>query len=471
MISTLAPPPDALRRLRAVSLPGESGSLRVACPEGTEEAVIRDLAFLTGLSVEAVGTPEHELRDLLSTEASGETTSQTLRPAGLLTVPSGSAVQVVDAFLRGAAERAASDIHLEPSEAGLAVRFRLDGVLHAAADLPPHRRDEVIARVKVLAGLDIAEKRRPQDGRLRFTPSGRRPVDVRVSTIPTTSGEKVVLRLLDRDRVRLDLATLGHEPYVLGALREAIVRPHGMVLVTGPTGSGKTTTLYAALHEIDRQALNVTTVEDPVEFEIEGVAQVPVRPEIGFSFAEALRAFLRQDPDVVMVGEIRDRETAEVAVRAALTGHLVLSTLHTNDAASAVTRLVDMGVEPYLVAASLRFVLAQRLVRRTCPECRAPLAPEDLLPEERPFATPERPVWRGYGCTACAHTGYAGRIAVAEALPISDAIAALITDGAGPGAIRQAAAADGWRSLRENAERALYSGHTTASEVLRHTLA
>ncbi|MEM8557690.1 MAG: GspE/PulE family protein [Bacteroidota bacterium] len=335
-----------------------------------------------------------------------------------LDLASGPVVEQVDRVVRQAITAGASDVHIEPFEREVRVRYRLDGVLHTAGTLRAAQAQAIASRVKVLASLDVAERRRPQDGKLRLDHDGR-TVDVRVSVLPTQFGEKVVLRLLDRDAQPLDLSALGFEPGDLARLRGGIGSPNGIVLVTGPTGSGKTTTLYAALREATTEGVNVTTVEDPVEYDLPGVNQTQARPDIGFGFAEALRAILRQDPDIVMVGEVRDGETAQIAVRAALTGHLVLSTLHTNDAASAPARLTDMGVEPYLLDASLRLVVAQRLVRVLCPAC--------SVPDERP----ETAAWlraagcdtgragsvrRAVGCDACRGTGYRGREAVSEVL-------------------------------------------------------
>lgn len=334
-------------------------------------------------------------------------------------------VEQVDRVLRRAVEAGSSDVHVEPQRDAVRVRYRVDGVLQLAGTLRSSQGRAVASRIKVLAGLDVAERRRPQDGWLQLEPDGtpadgrargardgRRPIDVRVSVVPTTEGEKVVLRLLDPSAVALDLGGLGFEADDLARFRAAVTAPHGIVLVTGPTGSGKTTTLYAALSEVARPEVNVATVEDPVEYALDGVDQTPARPGIGFGFAEALRAFLRQDPDVVLVGEVRDAETAAVAARAALTGHLVLSTLHTNDAAAAVPRLADMGVEPYLLAASVRLVAAHRLLRLLYEAC------------ERPADDGETGAIEPVGCEAFGGTGYRGREAVYEVLPVDAELAA-----------------------------------------------
>ena len=417
-------------------------------------------------------------------------------PPSLARLLSRTAPEVIDGLVAAAVDAGASDVHLEPRSDGgaaaLVARFRVDGVLREVVQLPPRLAEPVVSRIKVLAALDVAERRRPQDGRIR-THHGpeRRPIDLRVSVLPVQRGEKVVLRVLDRSAVELDLASLGLAGRDLRAFREAVRAPHGVVLVTGPTGSGKTTTLYAALREVtttERGAgLNVTTAEDPVEYDLPGVNQVQVRPEIGFGFAEALRAFLRQDPDVILVGEIRDGETADVAVRAALTGHLVLSTLHTNDAASAPARLVDMGVPPYLLAATVRTVVAQRLVRRLCSACRRPLVPgtdayasalraldvregtpalEKAVPIHSGGDTPGAPC-EPVGCEACAGTGYRGRVGLFEVLVVDESTASLISRGAPVSEIRSAATRSGMVALREAAVRLALSGNTSAEEALR----
>ena len=394
-------------------------------------------------------------------------------------LPRTSAVEQAGALLHRAVDLRASDAHLEPTGGFVRLRYRLDGALQEADRLPTRYRDALTSRLKLLAGLDIAEKRRPQDGRIRLRVDDRE-VDFRASTLPVQHGEKVVLRVLDRAGSGLPLEEglkgLGLRGRDLDAVRAAIARPHGLVLATGPTGSGKTTTLYAALAEIARPELNVLTCEDPVEYRMEGVNQTTVRPEIGLTFDVALRAFLRQDPDVVMVGEVRDAETARIAVRAALTGHLVLSTLHTNDAPSAAARLADMGVEPYLVAAALRLALAQRLVRRVCPHCRerVPLTAEEarhLGAGSDAGAGSGAACWRGAGCAACRGTGYRGRAALYEVLPVTEALGALVARSAPMHELRAAAREAGMRTLRAAATEAVREGVTTPEEALRATAA
>ena len=325
----------------------------------------------------------------------------------------------------------------------------------------------LISRLKIMADLDIAEKRRPQDGRIRVKEDGR-TIDIRVSTLPTDFGEKVVLRILDKSRLQLDLSKLGFEEDDLPTFKKALKLPHGMILVTGPTGSGKTTTLYAALNHINHPGINITTIEDPIEYNLPGINQTHVRSDIGLTFAAALRSILRQDPNVVMVGEIRDGETSEIAMRAALTGHLVLSTLHTNDAPSAITRLVDMGVEPFLVAASVKMILAQRLLRRICQGCKRPYVPSQEQREELQISIGGE-WWKGSGCPRCGQTGYRRRMAVYELLKIQNGLADLVASSASPGELLTSARKNGFLSLREMALSAGRRGETTVDEILRET--
>lgn len=378
-------------------------------------------------------------------------------------------VRLINALLTQAVREGASDIHVEPFETRSVVRFRLDGVLRDIVEPQQAVHGVIVSRIKIMARLDIAEKRLPQDGRITLRLAGR-PVDVRVSTLPTAHGERVVLRLLDKQAGRLDLTGLGMAPQILASLDHLIHQPHGIILVTGPTGSGKTTTLYAALSQLDTARHNIMTVEDPVEYDLDGVGQTQVNSRIELNFARALRAILRQDPDIIMIGEIRDLETAQIAVQASLTGHLVLATLHTNDAAGAVTRLVDMGVEPFLVASSLLGVLAQRLVRKLCPECRTPHAPD---PAERRLleTSSEDPVpgtlYAPQGCTACSGSGYQGRTGIYELLIIDDHMRTLIHDRASEGDLRNHARAHGMQGIRQDGLRWVAQGMTSLEEVLR----
>jgi general secretion pathway protein E len=379
-------------------------------------------------------------------------------------------IRMINALLLQALRERASDLHFEPYEARSVVRFRVDGVLRDIIEPPRALHAAIVSRLKIMASLDIAEKRLPQDGRIALK-LGDKQVDVRVSTLPTGAGERVVLRLLDKESARLDLTALGMREDTLVVIDRLIREPHGIVLVTGPTGSGKTTTLYAALSRLPRGTTNMMTVEDPIEYALDGVAQTQVSPRIDLDFARALRAILRQDPDVIMIGEIRDLETAQIAVQASLTGHLVLATLHTNDAASAVTRLADMGVEPYLLASSLLGVLAQRLVRTLCPACRTSMAPTageaKLLTDAGLSAT--QPVWDAHGCAACNDTGYRGRTGVYELLIVDDSIRRMIHDGAGELKLRDTALHAGMRTLRADGARWVTEGVTSLAELVRIT--
>ncbi|HJV61335.1 MAG TPA: type II secretion system ATPase GspE, partial [Albitalea sp.] len=361
-------------------------------------------------------------------------------------------IRMINALLTQAVREGASDIHIEPFEQVSVVRFRIDGALRDIVRPKKAIHASLISRIKIMAQLDIAEKRLPQDGRITLRIGGK-PVDVRVSTLPTGHGERAVLRLLDKEGGRLDLSHLGMSAEVQATFDELISQPHGIVLVTGPTGSGKTTTLYAALSQLNAPQTNILTVEDPIEYELPGVGQTQVNPRIDMTFAKALRAILRQDPDIIMIGEIRDLETAQIAVQASLTGHLVLATLHTNDSASAVTRLLDMGIEPFLLSSSLLGVVAQRLVRKLCPVCRRHDGHE----------------WHAVGCDKCGHTGYQGRVGVYELLVTTDEIRAQIHDRTSEADIRVTAQKNGMRTMREDGERWLADGTTTQAELLRVT--
>ncbi|MFQ5935688.1 MAG: type II secretion system ATPase GspE [Acidiferrobacterales bacterium] len=378
-------------------------------------------------------------------------------------------VRLINALLTQAIRDGASDIHIEPFETRSVVRLRIDGVLRDVLEPQQALHRVIVSRVKIMAHLDIAEKRLPQDGRITLRVAGR-PVDVRVSTLPTAHGERVVMRLLDKQAGRLNLTGLGMSDQTLTTLDNLIHQPHGIILVTGPTGSGKTTTLYAALSRLDTDRHNIMTVEDPIEYDLDGVGQTQVNSKIELSFARALRAILRQDPDIIMIGEIRDLETAQIAVQASLTGHLVLATLHTNDAVGAVTRLVDMGVEPFLVASSLLGVLAQRLVRKLCPDCRRAHGPDAAecqllgVTEDQANTTS---LYSPVGCPACAQSGYQGRTGVFELLPMDDKLRGLIHDGASEARLRAHGQKLGMQSIREDGMRWARSGATSLEEVLR----
>jgi len=381
------------------------------------------------------------------------------------------AIGFVQKLLSEAARRQASDIHIEPADGGLEIRLRIDGRLVRVDDPPAQLADAISGRVKILARLDVAERRLPQDGRVRIAVDGRE-IDVRVSTVPAMNGESIALRLLDRSHLKLDVEALGFAPLVAAELKRMADRPHGIVLVTGPTGSGKTTTLYAMLSRLNRPEVKVLTVEDPVEFRLPGVSQIQVQHGIGLGFAKVMRSFLRHDPDIMMVGEIRDSETARIAIQASLTGHLILSTLHTNDAPGAVTRLLDMGIEPFLIAATVNGILAQRLVRGLCPHCRggrAPTVTEAAYLEanlQKGVLVPDK-VWEARGCVQCSGTGYRGRVAIGELLVVDDEIKAIISGGADQVAIRAAAHRKGMVSLRSDALRHVASGLTSLAEVTR----
>lgn len=381
-----------------------------------------------------------------------------------------SIIRFVNLVLTQAVRDQASDIHFEPFEHEFKIRYRIDGSLYELVPPPKSLALPVVSRVKVLANLNIAERRVPQDGRIKFNAAGR-AVDLRVSTLPTQFGESVVLRVLDQSAVRLDLAQLTLPPPIEAAVREIIRRPNGIFVVTGPTGSGKTTTLYGCLQELNSPDVKILTIEDPVEYEIDGIMQVPVNYAAELTFARALRAFLRQDPDIVMVGEIRDLETAQIAIQASLTGHLVLSTLHTNDAPGAVTRLADMGVAPFLLASTLEAVLAQRLVRRLCPDCRTPYEPSDALLHSGGFTRAQiagRPFYRSKGCPACHQSGYRGRIGVFELLRMTDALRELVAAGASLVQLRQRAVAQGLVPLRDAGLQAMLAGETSLEEVRKY---
>ncbi len=467
-------PADLARRCRVVPWRADARSLAVLAADPFDPGTAGELSFALGREVRlAVADPaavarllrrhygEAERAGAAPVSAAGTDDSggggaelsaaELERLAGQTPV-----VGFVDRVLSEAIRDRASDVHFEPFEGEFKIRCRIDGRLRDAAASPPALALPVISRLKVLAGLNIAERRVPQDGRLHRVVDGR-PVDLRISTLPTQTGESVVLRVLDAGAAPHELGGLGLPAVIAADLREVINRPHGILIVTGPTGCGKTTTLYGCLRIINQPALKILTAEDPVEYEIDGVMQLPVNPAIGLTFAVALRSFLRQDPDVLLVGEIRDLETAQTAIQAALTGHLVLSTLHTNDAAGAITRLVDMGVEPYLLCATLEAVLAQRLVRRRCPECR-------LGAGAAPGVAGRSP-----GCPACRHTGYQGRVGIFEWMRMNAPLRDLVMQRAPANAIRAAAVAGGMQTLPAAGLRAAAEGQTTLEEVAAWT--
>ena len=448
-----------------------------------------DLALVFDARIEVVRAPEHDLRtairriygeDAVTAQQMIEGMTGDVQRVDDGEIPlddllhlanEAPVVKLVNLLLLEALESRASDVHLEGYQDGLRVRYRIDGVLQDAPSPPQHLTPAIISRLKIMAELDIAERRLPQDGRIRLRLQNRQ-VDVRVSTLPTLRGESVVLRLLDKERGRIGLAELGMAPDTMQQFSEAIARPHGIVLSTGPTGSGKTTTLYAAVDLIRTGREKILTVEDPVEYQLPGVPQVPVNEKVGVTFATALRALLRQDPDVMLVGEIRDAETAEIATQAALTGHLVLSTLHTNDAATALTRLLDLDVAPYLVASTVDAVLAQRLVRVICRHCKTSMRVDPaLLRGLDASAAGLTDAWRGTGCDECRGTGYKGRTGVYELLVMDDELRRELLNRRGSGELRQIAIAKGMRTLQGDGIRLVRAGVTTLEEVLRVTRA
>jgi type IV pilus assembly protein PilB len=485
-------PAAIARKYEVIPIGRSAGALTLAMVDPTNLSAVDDVAFRTGMRVcpvislpsrirAAIDAAYDRLRTGLASalsDAEAEMSGADLEPRERIdpnelraSAEHAPVVRLVNMVLLEAVQRGASDVHLEPGEDALHVRYRVDGVLqdvmHPAKRLEP----AVVSRIKIMANLDISERRLPQDGRIKFREAARE-VDLRVSIVPALFGESVVLRLLDKTSLRLDLTQLGFDAWALEQFRKSIHSPHGLILVTGPTGSGKSTTLYSALQTVNSPDIHILTLEDPVEYNLPRVNQVQVKDEIGLTFASALRAFLRHDPDVILVGEMRDHETAQIANRAALTGHLVLSTLHTNDAASTVARLLDMGVPPFLLASSLRLVVAQRLVRKVCEECKQPsdvdaatFAPYvDTLPGEGCVT-----VFKGRGCAACSQTGLKGRIAIYEVMPVTREIKELIVRGAPPSEIAKVARDQGARTLREAGLAKVLEGVTTIEEVLRVT--
>jgi type IV pilus assembly protein PilB len=463
--------------------------LKVAIADPTTASMLGDLAFTTGCEIQGVLAEAALIQqglDRYYKEGADEgkqrihqLVQELQQQGGKIDLEDKAAmakaapvVKLLNYILYQAIRDKASDIHLEPFEGDFKIRYRVDGSLFELEAPPPHLAEALIARVKVMSDLDIAETRLPQDGRIELTVGGR-SVDLRVSTLPTMFGESTVMRILDRSNVSLSLDNLGLVPAVREHLRRFVDLPHGIVLVTGPTGSGKTTTLYAMLNEANKEDTKVITVEDPVEYDLEGIIQVPVNEDIGVSYASVLRTILRQDPDVILVGEIRDKETAQTAIEASLTGHLVFSTLHTNDAASAITRLVDIGIEPFLLTATVQGILAQRLVRRVCSECKSFYEPGDEVLRRLSLVASQvvgKKFAHGKGCERCNFTGYKGRMAITEILDIDDRLREMILQGASTTALQAAAVENGLVSLRENGLQAVFDGITTVEEVLRETI-
>jgi type IV pilus assembly protein PilB len=460
----------------------ESG-LHVALMEPLNPQTVEDLRFAVGKNIVVVVGDEERIEELInqSYASENEGVEDILASIQISDIGKGGGVEAevnaapivryVDLVLFQAVKQRASDIHFEPFEGEFKIRYRVDGSLLEMAPPPPHLGPIITSRIKVMANLNIAERRIPQDGRIMKVVGGK-PIDMRVSTLPTVHGESVVLRVLDRSSVNLDLETLKLPEAIYDYIMETINKPNGIFIVTGPTGAGKTTTLYAALRKVNTVDSKLLTVEDPVEYDIEGILQVPTNEAIGVNFAKVLRAFLRQDPDRIMVGEMRDKETATIAIQASLTGHLVLSTLHTNDAAGAVTRLVDMGCEPFLVAATLEAVLAQRLLRTICKSCVVPYEPTESILNQLGLSAHEigdKHFFTGRGCDDCGHSGYRGRRGLYELLEVTDPIRDLITEKAPTVVIKQKAIELGMVTLREDGLANIYNGATTIEEVLKYT--
>ena len=490
-------PAEVAQKYQVIPVARKGATLTIAMVDPSDVFAIDDIKFMTGYDVQPVLSTEGSIRsainkyydttDALQTVLKDIKLQEAIEDGDVDIVHEGDekvdlkdlkeaveeapVVKLVNFILADGVTKGVSDIHVEAYEKKFRVRYRLDGILYEAMVPPMKLRAAMTSRLKIMAELDIAERRLPQDGRIKLRMKNKE-VDLRVSTLPCLFGEKVVMRILDKSNLTLDLTKLGFEPKALQDFMNAINSPYGMVLVTGPTGSGKTTTLYSALNQINQIDVNIMTAEDPVEYYLMGINQVQMKDEIGLNFAMALRSFLRQDPDVVMVGEIRDYETAEIAVKAALTGHLVLSTLHTNDAPSTINRLLNMGIEPFLVSSSVLLILAQRLIRKVCQQCKEvekvpvkSLIDIGFSPEEA-----EKVVcYRGKGCTNCNDTGYKGRIAIYEVMPIGDEIKELILEGASASEIKKTAAKMGMKTLRMSGLQKIKDGMTSVEEVVRVT--
>ncbi|OGP15212.1 MAG: type II secretion system protein GspE [Deltaproteobacteria bacterium GWA2_55_10] len=487
-------PEDVAQKYQVIPVSRTGSTLVVAMADPSNIFAIDDIKFLTGYNVEPLVASDSAVKNAI--EKFYESTDMGLE--GVLTefdegemevikdeeevdlsdlkkaVEDAPVVKLVNLILTDAIKRGASDIHIEPYEKSFRVRYRVDGVLAEVMKPPLKLKNAIVSRIKIMSNLDIAERRLPQDGRIKLKLSKNKEMDYRVSVLPTLFGEKVCCRLLDKSNLQLDMTKLGFEEKALKDFMDAIHRPWGMVLVTGPTGSGKTTTLYSALSELNKISENISTAEDPVEFNLMGINQVQMHEDIGLNFAASLRSFLRQDPDIIMVGEIRDYETAEIAVKAALTGHLVLSTLHTNDAPSTVNRLLNMGIEPFLVSSSCNLILAQRLARKVCKDCRAAVQISEKALLDLGLTREEASKMafsKGSGCATCGGTGYKGRIALYEVMPFTDLIKDLVLNGASSSEIKKAAIRDGMKSLRMSGITKASEGVTTIEEVLRVTMA
>jgi type IV pilus assembly protein PilB len=497
-------PVDVAQKYMVIPLSRVGSTLTIASADPTNVFAMDDIKFMTGFNVEPVvaseasitealekyyGTPHSiELRKVYEQIAQGDRESVELDLDTSLeeeeisldqlqrSSEDAPIIKLVNLILSDSLKKGASDIHVEPYEKDFRVRFRIDGILYNMMNPPLRLRDAITSRIKIMAKMDISEKRLPQDGRIKIRTAcdgKKKEIDYRVSTLPTLFGEKIVLRILDRDLLPLDMSKLGLEEISLKRIESAILKPYGMVLVTGPTGSGKTSTLYAALNRLNTPETNIMTAEDPVEYNFRGINQVQIKEQIGLTFAAALRSFLRQDPNIILVGEIRDFETTEIAIKAALTGHLVLSSVHTNDAPSTISRMLNMGIEPFLVATSVHLICAQRLIRKICPACKAEIKTPLQALIKAGFAQEEAKniqTYKGEGCKTCNGTGYKGRIGMYEVMEISEDIQELILVGASAREIRRKAIEEGMLTLRQSGLAKIKAGLTTLEEVLRETV-
>ena len=485
------PPPQVLSAIpagtarlhEAMPIQFSEEGLIVALANPLDPQALEELGFTLGQTIIPAVAPPKQIHEMIDRVYSGESESmnsaleqlrretEELSGDGADEANAAPIIRYVDLVLFQAIKEQASDIHFEPFEHDFKIRYRVDGALYEMAPPPQHLKQAIISRIKVMSNLNIAETRIPQDGRIMKT-IGDQPIDMRVSTLPTAHGESVVLRVLDRSNVNLDLENLNLAPNIYEYINDTILKPNGIFICTGPTGAGKTTTLYACLRKINTIDSKLLTAEDPVEYDIEGIMQVPVNESIGLSFARVLRAFLRQDPDRILVGEMRDLETAQIAIQASLTGHLVFSTLHTNDAAGAVTRLIDMGCEPFLVAATLEAVLGQRLLRRVCNDCKTAYQPSEAILAQLGLRQADiggNDFYTGRGCEKCNETGYRGRQGLFELLDVTDPIRELVTERASAVVLKEKAIELGMRTLREDGLRNIFEGVTTIEEVLKYT--
>lgn len=486
-------PPDVVQKYQLVPVNRAGATLIVAVSDPSNLFAIEDIKFMTGYNVEMVVASERDIKasidkyydqsasladvmsdlDVEDMEVIGDDDEVDVSSLERATEDA-PVVKMVNAILQDAIRKKASDIHIEPYEKVFRVRYRIDGVLYEVMKPPLKLKNAITSRIKIMSELDIAERRLPQDGRIKIKLGGGKDMDFRVSVLPTLFGEKICLRLLDKSNLQTDLTKLGYEPEALAHFMHEIHKPFGMVLVTGPTGSGKTVSLYSALAELNKVSENISTAEDPVEFNFAGINQVQMHEDIGLNFAAALRSFLRQDPDIIMIGEIRDFETAEIAIKAALTGHMVLSTLHTNDAPATINRLLNMGIEPFLVASAVNLITAQRLARRVCAECKQPedipiqaLIDAGVSPDEAPSYV----CMRGKGCPICNNTGYKGRVGFYQVMPMLEEIRELILNGANTAEIKRESMRIGIKTMRQSGLTKLKEGVTSFEEVLRVTVA